>query len=93
MLLPSTAPLQIAPEIIKSEDPLVRTKTAAACAVKVLKDAVKDGKVKVDDRDAAYLDIMEEQINDVPEDPAKFWEEIREDLDETKFVASEYNLA
>lgn len=85
--------MQIAPEIIKSDNPLVRTKTAAACAVKVLKEAVKTGQVAVDERDAAYLDIMEEQIADIPDDAGKFWEEIREDIDESKFTAKDYDLA
>lgn len=85
--------MQIAPEIIKSDNPLVRTKTAAACAVKVLKEAVKTGQVAVDERDAAYLDIMEEQIADIPDDANKFWEEIKEDLDLSKFTAKDYDLA
>lgn len=84
--------MEISKEIVKYQDDLQRTKAGCACAIKILQKAIEDGKLICDERDANYLDMMEEQIDEIPDDAEKFWEEIRDDLDETKFVAKEYCL-
>jgi methanol--5-hydroxybenzimidazolylcobamide Co-methyltransferase len=84
--------INISKEIIKSDDPFIQTKIACQAAIKELREGIAAGKVACPDRDAAYLDIMEDQIGDIPDDPAKFYDEIKDDLDDTKYRPEEYLL-
>lgn len=47
---------------------------------------------EIEDREYAWLDIMNEQIENIPEDENKFWYEIKDELDMNKFIPSEYGL-
>lgn len=84
--------LEISKEILKYEDDLMRTKAAAAKAVEILSDAIESGKVECGDRDAAWLDMMADAIDEIPDDKMEFYEEMKEELEEGKFIPSEYGL-
>lgn len=79
-------------EIIKYSDPFKQTKAAALITVKQLQSAIADKKVICKERDASWLNIMEEQIEEIPDTAAEFYEEILPELDKTKFIPSEYEL-
>lgn len=79
-------------QVLTEEDPFLRTKAAAAYTVNRLQDAIEDGLVKCGDRDASWLDMMEDQIDEIPDNPADFYAEIRSSLDMSKFIPKEYNL-
>lgn len=79
-------------QILTEEDPFLRTKVAAAYTVKRLQDAIEEGLVKCGDRDASWLEMMEDQIDEIPDNPADFYAEIRPSLDMSKFYPKEYNL-
>ena len=85
--------IDIASEIITETDPYLRTKKAALVTIDRLRKAIDAGKVECPERDEAWLDIMEDQIGDCPDDPIAFYDEIKSELDMKKFIPSEYELA
>jgi methanol--5-hydroxybenzimidazolylcobamide Co-methyltransferase len=105
MLVESDAPLDVqayvlrpdvvfdlSQKIITSDDPLIRTKIACAETVKVLQSAIEDGKVACDERDEAWLDMMADAIDEIPDTAEEFYEDIKDELDETKYRPEEYLL-
>lgn len=84
--------IELSKEILKYEDDFMRTKMAAKRTVEILADAVDTGKVECDDRDAAWLDMMSDAIDEIPDDRMEFYAEMKEELDEGKFLPECYDL-
>ena len=82
----------ISKELVKTQDPFIRTKLGAQLAVEKLKKGIENKEVQVAQRELAWLDIMESQIEEIPDDEQKFWHQIKDDLDITKFRPEEYGL-
>lgn len=84
---------EISKEVIKEKSPFIRTKLAAQLAVEKIKKAIADNEVQADKRDNRYLDMMAEQIEEIPDDEEKFYHEIKDEINESKFLPKEYELA
>lgn len=84
--------LQLSEEIIKYEDDFMRTKAAAAKTVELLQDAIDNGKVACADRDAAWLDMMADAIDEIPDDKMEFYEEMKDEIEDGAFLPEGYGL-
>ncbi len=84
--------MRISAEIVKTQDNFLRTKIAAKMTVQELKKAINEGLVKSDRRDMKWLDKMDKAIDSIPDDELEFYEEMKSELDMTKFIPSEYGL-
>lgn len=82
----------ISKELVKTQDPFLRTKIAAKLAVKHLKKAIENKEVFVEEREIKWLDIMEAQIEEIPDNEIEFYNQIKGELDMTKFLPAEYGL-
>lgn len=82
----------ISKELVKTQDPFLRTKLGAQLAIEKLREAINKDEVKVEKREMPWLDIMESQIEDIPDNEIEFYEKIKEELDMDKFLPSEYDL-
>lgn len=78
--------------IVKGKTPFERTKLAAQLTVEKLKKAIANKEVKIEERELRWLDIMENQIEDIPDDEVEFYDQIKDDLDFDKFLPKEYGL-
>jgi hypothetical protein len=54
--------------------------------------ALVNKEVIVSQREARWLDIMEGQLEDLPDTVEACWEVMKKELDLTKFIPSEYGL-
>lgn len=84
---------QISKEIVKEKDSFIRTKRSAQIAIDVLRQALAKDEVIIDPREYKWLDIMESQIAEIPDEEEAFWRKIKGSLDLTKFLPSEYGLS
>jgi len=84
--------MRISAELVKTQDNFLRTKMAAKLTVQELKKAINEGIVKSDRRDMKWLDKMDKAIDTIPDDAAEFYEQMKSELDMTKFIPSEYGL-
>lgn len=84
--------LRISGEIIKGNSHLERTKIAASATINELRQAHKDGVLKLADREVRYLDIMEQQLKTIPEDQKEFMDMIMKQTTLDKFDPKKYDL-
>ena len=84
--------IELSKEIIKYEDDFTRTKVAAAKTVEILQEAIDSGKVACADRDAAWLEMMADAIDEIPDDKMEFYEEMKDELEDGAFLPEGYEL-
>lgn len=84
--------LRISGEIVKESGHFNRTKKAALTAIDELKKAVADKKVLIEERELPWLDTMQSQIEDIPQDEEAFIRQMVEENASEKFVPGKYDL-
>lgn len=84
--------IEISKEIIKENTPFKRSKAAAFAAIDTLRRAVDNKKVLIDEREASWLDIMEGQLENVPDDEEAFIAEMLDRDDSGKLDPKKYDL-
>lgn len=84
--------LDIAGEIVKEGDSIEKSRRAALYTISRLRDALKTGEVKIDEREASWLDVMEGTLEAIPEDHEKFVADMVRDTENEKFVPAKYDI-
>ncbi len=84
--------LRISEKIVKENGHFNRIKAAALAAIDELRKAVNDNKVLVEEREQSWLDIMESQIEAIPQDEEEFTRQMVEENASDKFVPEKYDL-
>jgi len=84
--------IEISKEIIKHNTPFKRSKAAAFAAIDILRRAVDSKQVFIDERETSWLDIMEGQLENVPDDEEAFIKERVEGNESEKFDQKKYDL-
>jgi methanol--5-hydroxybenzimidazolylcobamide Co-methyltransferase len=84
--------LEISREIIKEDSHFKRSVVAAKMAIQVLRKAIKEGKTKIDDKEVVWLDTMDQQIDNIPDDEQEFISSMIENNESEKFVPAKYDL-
>lgn len=85
--------IALARAIVAEADPYRAGKAVAREAVRLMREAHADGRLKLAERELPYLDLMTESLDGLPDDTAAFIEQVLPTLDASKFVAAEYDLA
>ena len=83
---------EISKVIVSEQSPFLRTLKAAKATLAILRRAVENRELVLDEREVKWIGILEGQIEDIPEDEEAFIAEIKEELDETKYNPSEYGI-
>jgi methanol---5-hydroxybenzimidazolylcobamide Co-methyltransferase len=91
MLKPEVV-FEISNEIVKEQDPFLRTLNTAKKSLEILKRAVNNKELTLEDREINWLDILESQVEDIPEDEEAFIAEMKQEVDATKYNPSEYGI-
>lgn len=81
---------EISEEIVKTQDPFSRTLNTARKTLEILRRGLEKKELSIDERDVAWLDILEGQIEEIPEDEEEFIAEMKEEIPESKYNFSEY---
>ena len=91
VLRPDVA-FEIGNEIVKTQDPFIRTLNTAKLTIDILRRAVDKKELELEEREMNWLDILEGQIEDIPEDEEAFIAEMKEEVDASKYNPSEYGI-
>ena len=75
---------------VKTQDPFSRTLNTARKTLEILRRGLEKKELSIDERDVAWLDILEGQIEEIPEDEEEFIAEMKEEIPESKYNFSEY---
>ena len=91
MLKPEVV-FEISEEIVKTQDPFLRTLNTAKKSLEILRRAAENKELALEEREENWLDILESQIEDIPEDEEAFIAEMREEVDPAKCNLEGYEL-
>jgi len=83
---------EISKAIVSEQSPFLRTLKAARVTLAILRKAVDNKELYLDEREAKWIDILDSQIEDIPEDEEAFIAEMKEEADETKYNPVEYGI-
>ena len=83
---------EIAEEIVKYEDPFLRTLSTARLTLDILTRALDSGELTVDEREENWLELLKDQIEDIPEDEEEFIAEMKEELSGKNYNPGEYGI-
>ncbi|MBL8025093.1 MAG: methanol--corrinoid methyltransferase, partial [Fibrobacteres bacterium] len=84
--------IAISEAIVKADTHYHAAIAAGKTAVKLMRDAQTAGKLRIPEKDALYLDIMDDTLAALPADESKFIDEMMATADTTKFQPKEYGL-
>jgi methanol--5-hydroxybenzimidazolylcobamide Co-methyltransferase len=82
----------IAQAIICAPSAYAAGKAAALTALRLLRDAHRDGALKIHPREIPYLDRLQKTVEALPAKEAEFIDEMMAEVDTTKFVAADYEI-
>src|SRR5262249_10307775 len=80
--------IAIAGAIVRAENHYAGGKAAALKAIQLL----REGDVKIPEREAGWLDTIEEAVSVLPAREDEFIEQMMAIVDQSKFVAQDYDL-
>lgn len=83
---------EISNEIIKSQDPFIRTLNTAKLTIEILQRATKNKELILEEREMNWLDILDSQIEEIPDDEEAFIAEMKQEVDSSKYNPAEYGI-
>lgn len=84
--------IAIAQSIVAAPTAYDAGKAAALTALRLLREAHKDGALKLHPRETPYLDRLQKTVEAMPAKESEFIGEMMAEVDTTKFVAKDYEL-
>ena len=91
ILTPDSA-IAIAQSIVTAPTAFDAGKAAAITALRLIRDAHKDGALKLHPREVPYLDRLQKTVEALPSKESEFIGEMMGEVDTTKFVAKDYEI-
>jgi methanol--5-hydroxybenzimidazolylcobamide Co-methyltransferase len=91
VLTPESA-IAIAQAMVSAPNAYDAGKAAALCALRLLRDAHRDGALKLMPREVPWLDRMQKTVEALPAKEAEFIAEMMGQVDTTKFVPADYEI-
>jgi methanol--5-hydroxybenzimidazolylcobamide Co-methyltransferase len=84
--------IAIAQAIVNAPDAYNAGKAAALTALRLLRDAHRDGALHILPREIPYLDRLQHTVEALPAKEPEFIDEMMAEVDTTKFVAGDYEI-
>ena len=84
--------IAIAQAIVAAPDYYQAGKAAALTAIRLLREGLADGRVKIAQRELPWLDTMQDAVEGLPAKEDDFINQMMPLVDTTKFVAKDYDL-
>jgi len=85
--------LKIARAIVESPNHYAAGRAAALCAINIISNGQEAGKLRISEREAPWLDQMREMVESMPDDENEVSAQMMAEVDTTRFVANDYELA
>lgn len=91
VLTPESA-LAIAQAIISAPTAYEAGKAAAVTALRLLRDAHRDGALNIHPREVPWLERLQRSLDSLPPNESEFIEQMMAEVDTAKFIPAEYEL-
>ena len=92
VLTPESA-IAIAQAIVSAPTAYDAGRAAALTAIRLLRDAHRDGALRLHPREVPWLDRLQKTVEAVPAKESEFIGEMMAEVDTTKFVAADYEIS
>ena len=84
--------VRISKELIKGDSYVANAKNGALAALDIIEEALSSGQMHLPDMETAYLPILREDLESIPDNESEFVEMMLPLLDQSKFILKEYGL-
>jgi hypothetical protein len=84
--------IRISKELIKGDSYVANAKNGALTAIDIIEEALSSGQMKLPDMETAYLPILREDLESIPNSESEFVERMLPLLNQNKFILKEYGL-
>lgn len=91
-ILTPEATISLAQSIVSADTHYHAGKAVALESIRLMREGLEAGKLKIATREQPWLDTIEDAINDLPDDENEFISDMREVVDTTKYHPKEYGL-
>jgi methanol--5-hydroxybenzimidazolylcobamide Co-methyltransferase len=85
--------IEIAQAIVAAPDPYQAGQAAALTALRLIREGHRDGALRIHPRELPWLDRMQKVLEALPAKESEFINQMMGEVDTTKFVAADYELA
>jgi len=82
----------IAQAMVRAPDAYRASQAAALTAIQLLRDAERDGALRIAPRERPWLDRMQKVVEALPEEETQFVSEMLGEVDTRRFVAADYGI-
>ncbi len=84
--------IRISKQLIKGDSYVANAKNGALEALNIIEEALASGQMKLSDMETAYLPVLRDDIESIPDNESAFVEMMMPMLDQSSFLAKEYGL-
>jgi methanol--5-hydroxybenzimidazolylcobamide Co-methyltransferase len=84
--------IRISRELVKGESYVANARNGAIAALDIIEEALKSGKMRLSELETAYLPILRDDLNSIPDSETDFIAMMLPLIDQSKFIPSEYGL-
>jgi methanol--5-hydroxybenzimidazolylcobamide Co-methyltransferase len=84
--------IRISGELVKGESYVANARNGALAALDIIDEALKSGKMRLPELETAYLPILRDDLNSIPDSETDFIAMMLPLIDQSKFILSEYGL-
>lgn len=92
MILTPESSVRLARAIVAESTHYAAGMAVAREAIRILRETSGKGQLKVDPKEVAWLDRMEDELDDMPDTEAEFIDEMMDEVDVAKFLPQDYDL-
>ncbi len=83
---------EICNEVVKTQDPFTRTLNIVNKTLEILRRAVADKELILDERELRWLDMLSDQVEEIPEDEEEFIDEMKDEINPANCKLDEYGI-
>jgi methanol--5-hydroxybenzimidazolylcobamide Co-methyltransferase len=83
---------EISGEVVKTQNPFLRTVNVARITLDILQRAIDRKELTLPEREIIWIDNLKEQLDEIPEDEQQFIDEIKGEIDGSKYIPAEYGI-
>ncbi|MDR3220050.1 MAG: hypothetical protein LBU22_13950 [Dysgonamonadaceae bacterium] len=84
--------IRLSQELVKGDSYVANARNGALEALTIIEEALQNGNMKLADNEIAYLPLLREALDTIPDSESEFIEMMLPLLDKNKFIPEEYGL-
>ena len=84
--------IRISKQLVKGDSYVANARNGALATLDIIEEALGSGKMQLPEMETAYIPILRDDLNSIPDSESSFTEMMMPLLDQSKFILTEYGL-